>query len=162
MSDALSDGIGTKFFIGPVTTSDDPTTYAALTGWVEVAEVETIPEFGDQASTISFTSLSSGRVRKRKGARDAGDVVLTCGKVVGDPGQAAMNAAEKTKYRYAIKVVEADAPGPDWSDTEYYFGALINSARVNVGASNAVNKRSWSVLIDTDVHEVEAVEDETP
>lgn len=156
MSDELCDGIGTKFFIGPVTNSNDPSTYAAITGWVEVAEVETIPEFGDQASTITFTSLSSGRVRKRKGARDAGDFVLTCGKVVGDPGQAAMNAAEQTKFRYPIKVVEADAPDEDWSDTTYYFGALVNSARVNVGASNAVNKRMWSILIDTAIHEVEA------
>lgn len=156
--DALADGIGTKVFIGPVTTSGDTTTYPALTGWVEVAEVESIPEFGDSAATITFASLSSGRQRKRKGVRDAGDITITAGKVVSDPGQAALSAAEKTNFRYAFKVVEADAQSEDWSDTAYYFGALVNSARVNVGANNAVNKRSWSLLIDTNVHEDESTE----
>lgn len=155
---ALSDGIGTRLFIGPVATSDDPSTYAALTPWVEVSEIETIPEFGDSSATITFASLSAGRQRKRKGVRDAGDITITAGKVVGDPGQAAMVAAEKTKFRYAFKVVEADAPDEDWTDTTYYFAALVNSARVNVGANNAVNKRAWNLLIDTEVEEVAAAE----
>lgn len=157
---ALSDGLGTKVFIGPVATSDDTTTYPALTGWVEIAEVESIGEFGDAASAITFTSLSKARVRKRKGARDAGDVAIVCANVPGDPGQEAAIAAEGTKFRYAFKVVAADAESEDHSDSEFYFGALVMSKRVNVGAANAVNKRTLNLAIDTDIHEVPS--EETP
>lgn len=158
---ALSDGLGTRVFIGPVATSDDTSTYAALTPWVEIAEVESIGEFGDAASAITFTSLSSSRVRKRKGARDAGDVSIVCANVPEDPGQIAAIAAEGTKFRYAIKIVPADAASEDHTDSEFYFGALVMSKRVNVGASNAVNKRTFNLAIDTDIHEVPSV-DATP
>jgi len=155
---ALSDGLGTRVFIGPVATSDDTSTYAALTGYVEIAEVESIGEFGDSASAITFTSLSSARVRKRKGARDAGDVSIVCANVPGDPGQEAAIAAEGTKFRYAFKIVPADAASEDHTDSEFYFGALVMSKRVNVGASNAVNKRTFALAIDTDIHEVPSKE----
>lgn len=158
---ALSDGLGTKIFIGPVATSDDTSTYAALTPWVEIGEVESIGEFGDAASAINFTSLSSARVRKRKGARDAGDVSVVCANIPDDPGQLAAIAAEGTKYRYAFKVVAADAESEDFTDSEFYFGALVMSKRLNVGASNAVNKRTINLAIDTDIHEVPS-EEETP
>jgi len=158
---ALSDGLGTKVFIGPVATSDDTSTYSVLTGWVEIAEVESIGEFGDSASAITFTSLSAARVRKRKGARDAGDVAIVCANVPGDLGQEAAIAAEGTKFRYAFKVVAADAESEDFTDSEFYFGALVMSKRVNVGASNAVNKRTINLAIDTDIHEVPS-EDATP
>lgn len=158
---ALSDGLGTKVFIGPVATSDDTSTYAILTGWLEISEVESIGEFGDAASAITFTSLSAARVRKRKGARDAGDVAIVCANVPGDPGQEAAIAAEGTKFRYAFKVVAADAESEDFTDSEFYFGALVMSKRVNVGASNAVNKRTINLAIDTDIHEVPS-EDATP
>jgi len=158
---ALSDGLGTRVFIGPVATSDDTSTYAALTGYVEIAEVESIGEFGDAASPITFTSLSKARVRKRKGARDAGDVSIVCANVPEDLGQLAAIAAEGTKFRYAIKIVANDAASEDHTDSEFYFGALVMSKRVNVGASNAVNKRTFNLAIDTDIHEVPS-EDATP
>lgn len=153
---ALSDGLGTKVFIGPVATSDDTSTYAALTGWVEIAEVESVGEFGDSASAITFTSLSAARVRKRKGARDAGDVAIVCANIPGDPGQEAAIEAEGTKFRYAFRIEAADAPNETGTDSAFYFGALVMSKRLNVGASNAVNKRSFNLGIDTDIHEVPA------
>lgn len=158
---ALSDGLGTKVFIGPVATSDDTSTYTALTPWVEIGEVESIGEFGDAAAAINFTSLSKARVRKRKGARDAGDVSIVCANIPDDLGQLAAIAAEGTKFRYAFKIVAADAESEDFTDSEFYFGALVMSKRLNVGASNAVNKRTFNLAIDTDIHEVPS-EEETP
>ncbi len=152
---ALSDGIGSKVFIGPATASLDASTITALTPCVEVKECESIPEFGDSSATITFTSLSAGRVRKRKGARDAGDITVTFANIPDDPGQLAMIAAEKSKSNFAIKVVAADEPDEDGTPSEFYLIALVNSAKVNVGASNAVNKRAFSLLIQ-DVHEVPA------
>lgn len=158
---SLSDGNGTQVFIGPVVTSDDTSTYPALTGWVEIEEIESVGEFGDASSPITFNSLKKGRTRKRKGPKDAGDISIVCANVPTDAGQQAMIAAEATPYIYAIKIVANDAPSPDFSNSEFYFGALVMSKRVNVGASNAVNKRTFNLAIDTDIHEVPA-EDETP
>lgn len=158
---ALSDGLGTKVYIGPVATSDDTSTYASLTGWKEISEVESIGEFGDAATAITFTSLSSSRVRKRKGARDAGDVAIVCANLPGDPGQEAAIAAEGSKHRYAFKIVAADAPTEAGTDSVFYFGALVMSKKLNVGASNAVNKRTFNLAIDTDIDE-QAADDGTP
>lgn len=152
----ISDGIGTTFAISTTsTTSDDASTVTALT-FTGVAKVETIPEFGPSAATITFTGLD-GKVIKRKGARDAGDIVVTFANVPGDAGQEAMIAAETTKLKYAFKVTAADEPDEDGTPSTFYLIGLVNTNRVNVGQSNAVNKRSFSLLLD-DVHEVPAEE----
>lgn len=151
----LSDGNGTKIFIGSAATTDtDPSEYADGITWVEIKECESIPEFGDQASIITFNSLTDGRVRKRKGTKDAGDITVTFAMVAGDPGQVAMTAAAKTSNRYPFKVVPQDALDENDTDSTFYFGAMVNSDRVNVGQSNAVNKRSYQLVIDTAIHEV--------
>lgn len=154
---AISDGLGTKVFIGPVVTSDDPSSTAYTSAvYVEIGEVESIGEFGDSAATITFTSLSKSRVRKRKGARDAGDLSVVCANDPLDPGQIAAIAAEKTKFRYAIKIVAADAADDNDTNSTFYFGAPVTGAKANVGASNAVNKRTFTFAIDTEIHEVPA------
>lgn len=153
----LSDGNGSKIFIGPATTSADPSTYSGL-AWTEVKGVETIPEFGDNSSIITFTALDSGRVHKRKGPSDAGDITVVFGRINGDEGQDAMTAAANTRQRYAFKVVPNDAPDADYTNSALYFGALVNGPRTNVGQSNAVNKRSYSLVIDTPIYEVAPVE----
>ncbi|KQW79714.1 hypothetical protein [Brevundimonas sp. Root1279] len=151
---AISDGIGTTIAIGPSTASDDASTITALTPYVDIAKVETIPEFGPSAATITFTGLD-GKVIKRKGARDAGDIVVTFANVPGDAGQEAMIAAEASKLKYAFKITAADEPDEDGTPSTFYLIGLVNTNKVNVGQSNAVNKRSFSILLD-DVHEVPA------
>lgn len=150
----ISDGIGTTFAISTTTTtSDDASTVTALT-FTDVAKVETIPEFGPSAATITFTGLD-GKVIKRKGAEDAGDITVTFANVPGDAGQEAMIAAAASKLKYAFKVTADDAPNATGTPSTFYLIGLVNSNRVNVGQSNAVNKRSFSILLD-DVHEVPA------
>lgn len=153
---AISSTVGTRVFIGPVTTSDDPATYTSLT-YVEIGEVESIGEFGDEASAITFTSLSDSRVRKLKGARDAGTVAVTVANDPTDAGQEDAIDAEKSKATFAFKVVAADNPdGTEDDGSAFYFGAKIMSARVNPGAANAVITRTFSLGIDTAIHEVPA------
>ena len=151
---SISDGLGTKIYIGPIAANDSPSGYAALTPWVEIGEVESIGEFGDASAVITFTSLNAARVRKRKGARDAGDLTIVCANLPRDAGQIAMIAAEGTKFRYAFKIVAEDSPDANDTDSTFYFGALVTSKRLNVGASNAVNKRTFMLAIDTAVLEV--------
>lgn len=150
----FSDGNGTKIFIGPQTTSDDPSTYSSGITWTEVKECEAIPEFGDQSAIIAFNSLTSGRAHKRKGTADSGDLTVTFGMVANDPGQLAMTAASKLPWRYPFKIVIQDGLDANDTDGTFYFGALVNGNKVNVGQSNAINKRSYNLVIDTPIHEV--------
>ncbi|EPM82047.1 hypothetical protein A260_28286, partial [Pseudomonas syringae pv. actinidiae ICMP 19068] len=58
--------------------------------YVDVGEIEDLGEFGDTFSSVTFTSLKDGRVRKYKGTADAGDMTLTVGLDNGDAGQKAV------------------------------------------------------------------------
>lgn len=156
---AISDTSGTKCYIGPATTLETGAEIeAASIVWTEIGEVESIGEFGDTNASITFTSLSDARVRKRKGAADAGDVTINVANDPNDAGQQAAIAASKTKFYYPIRVVPNDRPTPTGTDSEFYFAALVMSARINPGAANATIMRAINLAINTDVHEVPAAE----
>jgi hypothetical protein len=159
---AISTTAGAKVFIGPVRTSatDILSEYAALTPWVEIGEVESLGEFGDESTAVTFLSVGDARTRKLKGSRDAGTITLTVGRDPLDAGQIALRAAEKTKFEYAFKVVAADAPDEDYTDTTFYFGALVMSARDSFGGADDVTRTTYSLGINTEVFEATA--DDTP
>lgn len=153
----ISSTMGSRAYIGPATALTDPSAMTGLT-FVEIGEVESIGEFGDTAAAITFTSLAAARVRKLKGARDAGDVSIVVANDPADAGQIAAIAAEKTPYTYAIKVVAADAVTEDWTNSEYYFAAKVMSARLGQKGANDVNKRTIVLAIDTAIHEIPSEE----
>lgn len=159
---AITTAAGAKIYIGPVRTdaTDTLAEYTALTPWVEIGEVETLGEFGDESSAVTFLSVGDARTRKLKGARDAGTLALTVGRDPLDPGQVALRAAEKSKFEYAFKIVAADAPDEDYTDTAYYFGALVMSARDNYGGADNVVRTTFNLGINTEIFEDTA--DETP
>lgn len=145
---------GTRVYIGPVNnTADDESAYAALT-WVEIGGVETISEFGDSAQIVTFQDLAQSRVQKFKGADDAGDITITCANEPRDAGQIAMIAASKTKFNYAIKVVVADAPDSNDTDSTFYFRGPVSSRRVIVNGANDVTRRNFVVAINSEIVEV--------
>jgi hypothetical protein len=152
--DDISSSSGTKFYIGPVnSTANDETAYAALT-WVEVKPVESIGEFGDQSTPVNFTALGDSRTRKNKGTDDAGDVTIVCGDSPRNPGQIAFKAAAKTKFSYAFKVVLADAPDANDTDTVHYFRGKAMSTRLSGLSANATVLRNYNVAIDSEIIEV--------
>lgn len=155
---AISTTSGTKAYIGPVrvSTVDTLAEYVALTPWVLIGEVENYGEFGDESSSVSFLSVGDARTRKLKGSRDAGTIALVCGRDPLDPGQLALRAAEKTKFEYAFKIVASDAPDEDFTDTTYYFGALVMSGRNNLGGADDVTKISFNLGINTEIFEAPA------
>lgn len=151
---AIASTTGAKIYIGPInTTADSVSDYSGLS-YVEIGEVESIGEFGDQASTIEFTSLADARVRKRKGVRNAGDLNVVCANDPLDAGQIAAIAAEATENTYAIKVELADAADANDTDSVFYFRALVASARLSIGAANEMIKRNFAMLIDSAITEV--------
>lgn len=149
---------GAKIYIGPAVTDATDTTgeFAALTPYVEIGLVETLGEFGDEANIVTFTALGDGRVRKTKGARDAGTMALTVAHQPTDAGQAALEAAEATNNKYAFKVVYPDRPNPSGTDSIDYFRALVASKRKNVGGNDNVIRRTYSIALDSPVYTVAA------
>lgn len=151
---AIASTTGAKIYIGPVNSSaDSETDYSALS-YTEIGEVESVGEFGDQASTITFTSLADARVRKRKGVRDAGDLNVVCANDPLDAGQIAAIAAQLTEFTYAFKIELADAADANDTDSTFYFRALVASARLSIGAANEMVKRNFALLIDSAVLEL--------
>lgn len=151
---AIASTTGARVYIGPVnSTAADESDYSSLS-YTLIGEVESIGEFGDQASTINFTALEDARVRKRKGVRDAGDLSIVVANDPRNAGQLAMVAAEATEFTYAFKIVLADAPDANDTDSTFYFRGLVSSARLNVGAANEIITRTFNVLIDSAIVEV--------
>lgn len=151
---AIGTSAGTKIYIGPVNNAaNDESAYAGLT-WVEIGGVETISEFGDSATIATFLALADARVRKYKGADDAGDVTITVGNDARNAGQIAAVAASKTKFNYAFKVVVADAPDSNDTDSTFYFRGPVTGRRVNVNGANDVTRRAFVVAINSEIVEV--------
>lgn len=148
---------GTRVYIGPVHAAATDTTseYAALT-WVEVSEVESVNEIGDESSVVTFASLADTRLRKLKGTRDAGTAIIVVGKDPFDVGQIAMKAAEKTKFDYNIKIELADKLDANDTNTIFYFAGPVLSQRDNIGANDHVVRTTFNVGVNTPIIEVPA------
>ncbi|WP_079229404.1 hypothetical protein [Pseudomonas putida] len=156
--DNLNTAAGCRFFIGGKTGADTQTEYEADT-YVEVGEIEDLGEFGDTFSSVTFTSLKNGRVRKYKGTADAGDLTLTVGLDNGDAGQAAIKTAHKDRSKgdYNIKITLNDGD-PDASPaikptTFYYRGKVMNNT-VAPGSADNVVRRNVTIGINSDILEL--------
>lgn len=121
--------------------------------WTAIGEVESIGDFGDEAADVTFTALNDGRVRHLKGPRDAGVLALVVGRDPLDAGQQALLAAEKTKFKYPFKIEAADAASNEYSDSVFYFEALVQSARINAGAADNVVRINANLGITTSILE---------
>lgn len=128
---------GAKFFVGRsvASTPANAAAYAALTGWTEVGLVESLGEYGDEATAVTFAALSDGRQRKGKGVRDA--------------GQQALDSAEATNNNFAFKVVLPNRLTTGGTDEVQYFKGLVMSKRLNVGANGNVVKRTFNIGVNS-------------
>lgn len=151
---------GTIFEIGPATTDATNTEgeYAALTPYKEVGEVESLGEFGDESPSVDFAAIGDARVRKQKGARDAGTMELVVGEDPDDAGQLALIAAEATSFEYAFRVTANDARTVDWSNSIFYFRGLVMSKRRNTGENDNIVRRTFMIGINSEILEIPSEE----
>lgn len=149
---------GTKIYIGPAAASTVDTTsaIAALTPYVEIGLVETIGEYGDESSAVTFSALGDARTRKAKGAKDAGTLAITCAHDGSDDGQTALNAAEGTNLNYAFKVELPNKLNATGTDEVNYFRGLVMSKRKNVGGNDNVVRVTFNVGINSEIYVVDA------
>jgi len=156
--DNLNTAAGCRFSLGTKSGADTETEYKADT-YVEVGEIEDLGEFGDTFSSVTFTSLADGRVRKYKGTADAGDMTLTVGLDNGDAGQAALKVAHKDRSKgdYNIKITlndgDPDATPAILPTTFYMRGKVMNNT-VAAGAADNVVRRNVTIGINSDILEL--------
>lgn len=122
-----------KVYVGPQAGDavDSLAEFDAL-NYTLIGEVQSLGQFGDEAKIVTFEALGDSRVRKSKGARDAGSFEIVCGRDPSDVGQIALKGAQLTNKTYAFKVVGGDAITPQVSGT-----ATITIASPGVVSWNA-------------------------
>lgn len=134
------------------TASDAISDFQALTIATEIGLIENFGEFGKQFDLVTFQAVADGRTYKLKGGYNAGQMSLVVGQDLSDSGQAAMKsyaeAANQNVYPFKITIVGADAA----HDT-YYFGALVMSWRVNLGAVNNAIRATAMMEVATEIFE---------
>jgi len=143
---------GAKIFIGPsvLAATDTAAEFAALT-WTEIGLVESIGEYGDESSAVTFNAIGDGRTRKAKGSRDAGTLAITCAHDATDVGQVAVVAAEATYNNFAFKVALPNRLNATGADEIDYFRGLVMSKRLNVGGNDNVVRINFSVGINSPI-----------
>ncbi|WP_342650923.1 hypothetical protein [Pseudomonas sp. REB1044] len=158
MTDNLNTAAGCRFWLGGKTGADTQALYEADT-YVEVGEIEDLGEFGDTFSSVTFTSLKDGRVRKYKGTADAGDLTLTVGFDNGDAGQKAVKTAHKDRSKgdYNIKITLNDGDPtatPAIKPTTFYMRGKVMNNTVAPGAADNVVRRNVTIGINSDILEL--------
>jgi len=152
---SINTGAGTRFSVGPILTADLPddpeaakTLLEGLT-YVDVGEVETIGDYGDEDADVSFTALADARVRHLKGASDAGTTSITVGLDNGDAGQIAMATAKRNRSRfdYPFKVEYVDG------GVDYFAGKVMSDRKTNIGNGDVL-RRNYNIGINSEIYEV--------
>lgn len=140
---------GSKFYIGntvalPATEVSEPS-FSGET-WTEVDGWETCGAIGDTAAAITTSLINSGRDIKQKGTRNAGTWENTFANMPTDAGQDKMVEAEASTSNYRMKV--------EWSSGEiWYFVGLVMSKSKSGGGANEVDKRNFTVEINSNIVE---------
>lgn len=99
--------------------------YEAL-DWTEVKDVGNIGQTGMDTNLVSYDTLATEVTQKQKGISNAGDPEVECARNPKDKGQIAMRAAAATRYNYAFKIEDADAPDVTSSNTIYYNRGVVS------------------------------------
>ena len=158
----LQTGANGKLYIATTygTVPANKSAYEALT-WLEITQLENLPEFGDSTEEVTFQDLSSGRVSKLKGTRDAGtsDVSFAYDETLydGSPlrGQYLMFVASEddttNNYRFKVTYNDASTGSPLGTNTTRYFSGLVGSFREGGFGANDVVMVTCNVRLNSDI-----------
>jgi hypothetical protein len=148
-------GTETKIYVAAAVAAEpaNAAAYAGLT-WTEIGNVDSVGEYGDEAAEVTANVLGQGRTKVMKGVRNAGGMSLVVNRDDGDTGQAAMVAAELTKFTYPFKVVYPNRLNATGTDGVDYFIGLVMSKRVSGGQVDSIVRRTFNVRVNSKVTEV--------
>ena len=144
---------GTKFYISTTaaaSTVDSLVEYEALT-WTEIHEVEEIEDLGnigDVSTEVTGAAIGDSRIRKAKGARNAGTMNVICFDTVPlDAGQTAVIAAEASNSNYAFKIALPE-PAVGTAGTIYFRG-LVMSNEYRLGTNDNIRRRAFNIGVNS-------------
>jgi hypothetical protein len=123
--------------------------------WTTISWLESIGQFGDESTEITFDSIDTGRTQKLKGQRNAGNIELVCGVDYEDDGQAELRAAEGEIHDYAFRVQFNDEP-TGGTPSYRYFIAKVMTAREQLDTANNVVKLATTLAINSNIVRVDA------
>jgi hypothetical protein len=141
----------TTLWIAPsLPTTHDETGFEAITGWIQVAEVSDMGSLGGKTQVVSFTDVSTGRVTKRGGSQDFGQMTLKVARHAGADIDA-LRAAFKDRAPRAFKVVYPTLVG----ETDFGTG-IISSASTTISGADSILEMDITIDVDDEIITVEA------
>ena len=143
---------GTQYSVSAATPATyDSVGFAALS-FTDVGEVTNLGEFGANFNVVSYTSLATAVVVKRKGSKNNGSLNMTIGRDPTDAGQALLKSGAdgaNSALVYSHKVLFTDG-------SIQYFTGQIFSYNTTVGEADSIINASALVEIDNNIIEVAA------
>lgn len=130
---------GTKVSIGDKIASLSPT-------YTEIGMIESVGEFGPEATAGTFTPIGTGIAGKFMGTTDNGELSLTIAKTTTDTGLVELIAAQKSDDPLAYQIELSDG-------TAYVFNGLCKSVRTNVGSGDDAVKVTATIAITGSITE---------
>lgn len=149
---------GAKIYIGNALEAKSTPFVAgdfASISWQQIGWAESIGEFGDESSEITFDAIGENRTQKLKGVRNAGTMAARFGISSDDVGQIALRAAEQTVDDYAFRIDFNDAP-LNGTPSKRYFIAKVMTAREVLDTANNVVRLNASLGVNSNVVQVSA------
>lgn len=147
---------GSRFYISPTSATsvlDSLPEFEAISNWVLVGLVEDLGEVGDESTAVTGAAISDGRIRKAKGARDAGTQAVICFHDPLDAGQLALINAEATSFNFPFKIELSDAPSEAYSPTVQYYRGLVMGKRLRMGTNDNIMRRTFNIGVNSEVFE---------
>jgi hypothetical protein len=147
---AIQAAAGATLAIGTTAAHSNQTEYEADT-YTSIGELESIGEFGDEFTLVSFTGMADARVRKLKGTANAGTLNFSYGFDDDDSGQTALVAAHAStaNAEYNFK---ATYP----SGEVRYFSGHVMTLKEALPNADAVLMVNGTIEVNTAVLKVAA------
>lgn len=99
--------------------TEDQSGYTTLS-FVEIGEVVSFGELGDESEDISFDLLKPGRKTHVNGVKDLGEIAVTIEYKRSDAGQIIVRAANNGNTTHSFVVTDSDG------DDYYFYGLVAN------------------------------------
>lgn len=145
---------GSKLYIGQAESSKSGDFSASdfqTHSWTEISWLESIGQFGDESSEITFDAIGENRTQKLKGVRNAGNMELVMAIDPDDAGQDALRSAEQTPLDYAFKIEFNDPPPGGGTPSIRYFIAKVMTAREQLDGANNVARLNVTLGINSNI-----------
>jgi hypothetical protein len=137
---------GTRFYVSDDEIEQTLDGFNSISDWVEVEQVESIAEFGDEVEDIPVPQIGSNRIEHKKGVHSPVGFNLVVGHDPLDSGQDFLAIANDSIVEFAFKVI---IPGE--IDAVLFFHALVKSNKLNVGTASDVVRRNYSCTLNSDI-----------